>query len=41
TPAYASLYSPEGAGWPPPAGRQVTADLLKEKLDAAVRYSDM
>jgi predicted dinucleotide-binding enzyme len=41
TPAYASLYSPEGAGWPPPTGRQVTADLLKEKLDAAVRYSDM
>ncbi|MCW2838418.1 MAG: oxidoreductase coenzyme F420-dependent [Marmoricola sp.] len=41
TPAYASLYSPEGAGWPPPAGRHVTADLLKEKLDAAVRYSDM
>ena len=41
TAAYASLYSPEGAGWPPPAGRQVTADLLKEKLDAAVRYADM
>jgi predicted dinucleotide-binding enzyme len=41
TPAYASLHSPEGAGWPPPAGRQVTADLLREKLDAAVRYSDM
>src|SRR4051812_13951449 len=39
--AYASLYSPEGAGWPPPAGRQVTPDLLKEKLDAAVRYADM
>jgi predicted dinucleotide-binding enzyme len=41
TAAYASLYSPEGAGWPPPAGRQVTADLLKEKLDAAVRYADL
>ncbi len=41
TAAYASLYSPEDAGWPPPAGRQVTADLLQEKLDAAVRYADM
>lgn len=41
TAAYASLYSPDGAGWPPPAGRQVTAELLKEKLDAAVRYADM
>jgi predicted dinucleotide-binding enzyme len=41
TAAYASLYSPEGAGWPPPAGRQVTAEQLLEKLDAAVRYADM
>ena len=41
TAAYASLYSPAEAGWPPPAGRQVDADLLKEKLDAAVRYADM
>lgn len=40
TAAYASLYSPEGSGWPPPAGRQVTAELLQEKLDAAVRYAD-
>jgi hypothetical protein len=38
--AYASLYAPEGSGWPPPAGRQVSADFLKEKLDAAVRYAD-
>ncbi|MET0997560.1 MAG: NADPH-dependent F420 reductase [Marmoricola sp.] len=41
TAAYASLYAPEGSGWPPPAGRQVTAARLKEKLDAAVRYADM
>jgi predicted dinucleotide-binding enzyme len=41
TAAYASLYAPEGSGWPPPAGRQVTADLLREKLAAAVRYADM
>jgi predicted dinucleotide-binding enzyme len=41
TAAYASLYSPEGAGWPPPAGRQVTAELLEEKLVAAVRYADV
>jgi predicted dinucleotide-binding enzyme len=40
TAAYAGLYSPEGAGWPPPAGRQVTAELLAEKLAAAVRYAD-
>ena len=41
TAAYAGLYVPEGSGWPPPEGRQVTADFLKEKLDAAVRYADM
>jgi hypothetical protein len=41
TAAYAGLYVPEGSSWPPPEGRQVTADLLKEKLDAAVRYADM
>jgi predicted dinucleotide-binding enzyme len=41
TAAYAGLYSPEGAGWPPPAGRQVTAELLAEKLAAAVRYADL
>lgn len=41
TAAYASLYAPEGSGWPPPAGRQVTADLLREKLDAAQRYAEM
>jgi len=41
TAAYASLYSPEGASWPPPEGRQVTADFLAEKLGEAVRYADM
>ena len=41
TAAYAGLYAPEGSGWPPPAGRQVTADFLREQLDAAVRYRDM
>jgi 8-hydroxy-5-deazaflavin:NADPH oxidoreductase len=41
TAAYAGLYVPEGSGWPPAEGRQVTVDLLKEKLDAAVRYADM
>ena len=41
TAAYATLYSPEGAGWPPASGRQVTADLLEKKLAEAVRYADM
>jgi predicted dinucleotide-binding enzyme len=41
TAAYAGLYSPEGAGWPPPAGRQVTAELLAEKVAAAARYADL
>src|ERR1700712_1576145 len=41
TAAYARLYVPDDSDWPPAEGRQVTADLLKEKLDAAVRYADM
>ena len=41
TAAYAGLYVPEGSSWPPAEGRQVTAALLEEKLDAAVRYADM
>ena len=41
TAAYAGLYAPEGSGWPPPAGRQVTASFLEEKLAAAQRYRDM
>jgi predicted dinucleotide-binding enzyme len=42
TAAYASLYNdgPEGV-WPPEGSRQVTADLLREKLEAAQRYRDM
>ena len=39
TAAYASLYS-GGDEWPGP-GRQVTAEELKQKLHAAVRYADM
>jgi 8-hydroxy-5-deazaflavin:NADPH oxidoreductase len=44
TPAYAGLYNGDTTGtWPPPpdSGRQVTADLLQEKLAAAKRYRDM
>ena len=42
TAAYADLDAPEGSGWPPPPeGRQVTAELLRERLAAAVRYADM
>jgi predicted dinucleotide-binding enzyme len=41
TAAYAGLYVPEGSSWPPTESRQVTAGLLEEKLDAAVRYADM
>ncbi len=41
TAAYATLYSPEGAGWPPASGRQVTAEFLEKKLAEAVRYADM
>jgi predicted dinucleotide-binding enzyme len=39
TAAYAGLYAPEGSGWPPPDGRQATAELLRDKLAAAVRYA--
>ena len=41
TAAYAGLYVPEGSGWPPAEGRQVTAELLEEKLAEARRYADM
>jgi 8-hydroxy-5-deazaflavin:NADPH oxidoreductase len=44
TPAYAALYNGDTSGtWPPPedSGVQVTADTLKEKLAAALRYRDM
>ena len=40
TAAYTDLYAPAGSGWPPPAGRQVSADFLAERLAAAVRYAD-
>ncbi len=39
TAAYGTVYS-DGSGWPG-VPRQATADQLKEKLDAAVRYADM
>jgi predicted dinucleotide-binding enzyme len=40
TPAYAGVYVRPGDQFPGP-GRQATPELLKEKLDAAVRYRDM
>jgi predicted dinucleotide-binding enzyme len=39
TAAYAGLYNDPDSEWPGP-GRQVTAEQLKERLDAAVRYAD-
>ncbi|MDX6324746.1 MAG: 8-hydroxy-5-deazaflavin:NADPH oxidoreductase [Nocardioidaceae bacterium] len=41
TPAYAGLYGDPTAPDRKGAGRQVTAELLTEKLGAAVRYRDM
>lgn len=41
TAAYVSPYAPEGSASPLSSGRQVTAELLAEKLAAAVRYADM
>jgi len=42
TAAYATLYDGgDGSTWPPTQPRQVTADLLKEKLGQAQRYRDM
>lgn len=44
TPAYASLYNGDTTGtWPPPPGsaRQVTAEVLRERLAEAKRYRDM
>jgi 8-hydroxy-5-deazaflavin:NADPH oxidoreductase len=40
TAAYAGVYVRPGDDWPGP-GRPATAELLREKLDAAVRYRDM
>jgi predicted dinucleotide-binding enzyme len=41
TAAYAGLYQTPDADFTPDSGRQVTADLLQERLDAAQRYRDM
>jgi predicted dinucleotide-binding enzyme len=44
TAAYAGLYNGDTSGtWPPPpdSGVQITADVMREKLAAAVRYRDM
>src|SRR5262249_21007928 len=44
TPAYAGLYNGDTTGTSPPppgSGRQVTEDLLREKVAAARRYRDM
>jgi predicted dinucleotide-binding enzyme len=42
TAAYASLYNGGPAGvWPPTSSRQVTEELLREKLAEAKRYRDM
>jgi predicted dinucleotide-binding enzyme len=44
TAAYAGLYNGDTSGtWPPPpdSGRRITAETLREKLDAAKRYAEM
>lgn len=41
TAAYAGLYQTPDADFTPESGRQVTPELLQEKLDAAQRYRDM
>jgi predicted dinucleotide-binding enzyme len=42
TAAYATLYDAgDGSTWPPTQPRQVTAELLEEKLAQAKRYRDM
>src|SRR3954449_12071562 len=41
TAAYVQPYAVPGTEYPTWPGRQVTAAMLKEKLDAAVRYRDM
>ena len=40
TAAY-GVYATESATWPPGPGRPADAELLQEKLDAAVRYADL
>jgi 8-hydroxy-5-deazaflavin:NADPH oxidoreductase len=41
TAAYVQPYTAPGSEYPTWPGRQVTPEMLKEKLDAAVRYRDM
>ena len=41
TAAYVQPYADPGTSYPDWSGRQVTVEMLKEKLDAAVRYRDM
>jgi 8-hydroxy-5-deazaflavin:NADPH oxidoreductase len=41
TAAYVQPYAVPGSEYPTWPGRQVTSEMLKEKLDAAVRYRDM
>jgi 8-hydroxy-5-deazaflavin:NADPH oxidoreductase len=41
TAAYVQPYAVPGSEYPTWPGRQVTREMLKEKLDAAVRYRDM
>ena len=41
TAAYVQPYVAPGTEYPTWSGRQVTPEMLKEKLDAAVRYRDM
>jgi predicted dinucleotide-binding enzyme len=41
TAAYVQPYAFPGSEYPTWPGRQVTREMLKEKLDAAVRYRDM
>jgi len=41
TAAYVQPYAVPGSEYPTWPGRQVTSEMLREKLDAAVRYRDM
>ena len=41
TAAYVQPYAVPGTSYPDWPGRQLTAEMLKEKLDAAVHYRDM
>ncbi len=41
TAAYVPIYAVPGSEYPAWPGRQVTSEMIREKLDAAVRYRDM